>query len=358
MLDESELTQNLTTGSEHGSVEQGTASTTTAWCVLFGLLAVAISLSNAITIATFCSKTLKRKTAHYFLINLAISDLMVGMVAVPIYIYMLKSANFLQDVRFLFRFFDIVSGLASLFSITAISLERFYAIKWPLSYRIVGKRCYAIAIISTWIGACSAGVFNVLSFQGTMPTFGLSAHMAFTCVTLVIPVCVTTASYIATWVKKRKSRSRVQGFIQEEGKREKAFTRTLMVVTIVFFLTWLPFIILNAIPYQYIQLSSYDVIFILKFLHYGNSFANPLIYTLRIPEFRHTARDIACRKKSLRHVVVNTTNFTTSSNTVDGVNQAQMDLKAVHCQFDPGQIEINMKHNNSAFIVTNYFQVI
>ena len=275
------------------------------WCATFGVVAIAIVFSNVLTISGFlrmrCHSN-KKRNGHLFLLNLAVSDLLVGVVAVPMYIYMLGSGIWVSthDIRAIFRFLDIVLGLASVFSITAVSLERFVAVKWPVLYRVLKMRYYITAIALTWISAGTMAVLNVLNLLGKV------TQMLFICIAVAAPLVITAASYIGVWKMKRRSRSLSQR--RPIGPDEDAeFGRTLLIVTVVFYLTWSPFLILNVIV-MYCMTSPCQVLVIpFKLLQYGNSCADSVIYVLRFPAFRRAIKDVlraGCRCSSKMDEVI------------------------------------------------------
>ena len=59
-----------------------------AWSTVFSLVAIGIAVVHALTIMAFTTRRLVRRRALFFLISLAIADLMVGAVAIPLYIYL------------------------------------------------------------------------------------------------------------------------------------------------------------------------------------------------------------------------------------------------------------------------------
>ena len=66
----------------------------------------------------------------------------------------------------------------------------------------------------------------------------------------------------------------------------KRLTKTLLFVSILALLSWLPFLIFNCLIHLYgiqIPLKYYRLVIV---VNYFNSFANPVVYALRIPEFR------------------------------------------------------------------------
>lgn len=83
-----------------------------AWSSVFALVAIVIVAVNALTIMAFTT----------ILISLAIADMMVGAVAIPLYIYLtLKTGLQKGAVQNLFEAVDILWGLASVFTLTIIS---------------------------------------------------------------------------------------------------------------------------------------------------------------------------------------------------------------------------------------------
>ena len=55
------------------------------WSLCFGLLATLIGVENLLNIWIFLEQRL-RKRAHFLLISLAVTDLLVGLLTVPLYI--------------------------------------------------------------------------------------------------------------------------------------------------------------------------------------------------------------------------------------------------------------------------------
>ena len=107
----------------------------------------------------------KRQTLHkayYLLINLAIADLLVG-------IQMIISLG-TQSVPFRFTDYNllmfsllILFSCSSLFSLADISLERVYAVVWPLRHRTVNYRVYFGSSAFIWAAGICAAVLFILS---------------------------------------------------------------------------------------------------------------------------------------------------------------------------------------------------
>jgi len=97
---------------------------------------------------------------------------------------------------------------------------------------------------------------------------------------------------VASSKEKDRMRSRAES--------EKKLAMTVFIVTAVFVLTWLPLQVINLIYFtcgiSCPKLPPIDVIYFCKFLNYTNSLLNPVVYSLRLPEFRFVLKTIVLKK--------------------------------------------------------------
>ena len=271
-----------------------------AWSVCLGLVGLVTLVANSLTIATFSQKRL-RKPPHYLLISLACADIMVGSISIPIYTcVMLKAVEITIKTRALIWFFDFLSAMASIYTLAAVSLERLFAIGWPLRHRVTSSLTYFALVAIPWILAitvASLPLFDMFQLlpQGAMPIV-LTASYCF-------PIVLTTLTYITLWFKLRQSRISVA---EQRREKDKRLAITLIIATVVFVLTWLPFPIILSIVNFCFTCVSVDMLSSLssvsKFLHLSNSFMNSLIYILRIPEFRVAIGNLVCRKRAVTRI--------------------------------------------------------
>lgn len=59
------------------------------WCFAFGIVDMLIVMSNTLAIVVFTRSKLLRKRTNYFLLCLAIADMMVGTISLPIFVHTL-----------------------------------------------------------------------------------------------------------------------------------------------------------------------------------------------------------------------------------------------------------------------------
>ena len=278
------------------------------WCVAYAIVTVAIIFSNVAAILAFTKSRLLRKFGNYFLLNLAVADLMVGTIALPMYIHLIyispytgSSGTKVKPFQTVHIAFDVFSGMASVFTLTVISLERVYAIFGPLQYRRLSRRTYFVVLAKVWILAGAlTGTWLLDSFEIIHPKifeFAL-ALLSFTSLLVMI------ASYVALWLKiKIWSRNQHRA----AGEKERNLAVAIAIITAVFLATWTAFHIMNILVNFKTSLLDgfpYEVILLAKFLHYGNSTVNPVIYCYKISEFRRALKNLIAGKKKSRETRV------------------------------------------------------
>ena len=280
------------------------------WSLCFGLLATLIVVGNLLTIWIFLKQTL-RKRAHFLLISLAVADLLVGLLSVPQYIAINTYLDMPDPLLWfnLYQFTDIFTGIASIFTLSAISLERMYAISWPFHHRTLTFRVYIFAIAVPWILAAISAFIRLLVYLSII-TF--ESFVYFLILFQGTPLLMMCIAYFVVWKKQPTMMGN-----QNHVAREIRLAKTLFIVTGASLLTWLPFQILSLLLYfcditdfPYIEITFHTI----KFLQNSNSLVNVIIYPFRISEFKNNllqmlhcgvgARDRSIETVSLRQLRV------------------------------------------------------
>lgn len=254
-----------------------------ALCTAFGLVALTIIAGNFVTIAAFTKTRLIRRPTHYFLISLAVADLMVGAIAMPLYIFHFVDSSLWSEsqvIQALYYSFDIVSGMASVFTLAVVSVERLYAVGWPWKYRhYTPLKCYIVAVVCTWFLA----VAICCLYLGFRFKFISGMVHVVTVISLSVSLTVTCSAYSALWLRIKYRRKRRRGV-----EKDKKLAITLFVVTGIFIFTWMPFEAVIIIVHFCKQCNhpSNRLVYVIKLLQYSNSFVNTLVYSFRMQEFR------------------------------------------------------------------------
>lgn len=111
---------------------------------------------NVLVILTILQNTRMRTVTNMFLLNLAISDLLLGVFCMPFTLIGQLLRDFIFGDVFcrLISFFQAVSVSVSGWTLVAISVERFYAICHPLTSRKWQTRSHArYIILAVWLGS-------------------------------------------------------------------------------------------------------------------------------------------------------------------------------------------------------------
>ncbi|KAK2566455.1 Visual pigment-like receptor peropsin [Acropora cervicornis] len=274
-----------------------------SWCITYGLVATVIVVGNALIIGVFLQKQLPRQCRGYLIINLAIADLLVGTLALPMYIYIVYAFNYLptnKNIEIFYHVYtvtDVFSGLASVFTLACIALERIYAVCSPIEFRYKATRqVYINVIIVVWIISGTAAVAYILSTPTVINVLPVKTFTFYLTGLSVLSVLVICSAYLAIalrfhfWKKYHME--------MNASKQEMRLATVLFIITVVFVLTWSPFHIMNILVNfgdSFLYNIPVDIVYFTKLLHYGNSLANPAIYTLKIPEFRFAIRRMFCK---------------------------------------------------------------
>ena len=185
---------------------------------------------------------------------------------------------------FLYATFPIASQL----NLSLISLERLHATLFPFRHCLITNWLYFKIIITNWVISFSLAFVMVTLTQGAEPY----AWASFSVITLL----VLTVSYIIIFVNvQSNSRSRHHGSVHKERK----LSITLFIVTAVSILTILPMAIHNSLPEAIKQIwhsASADIRLILHVIYFANSIVNPLVYAIRMQEFRKAFVNLVTRR--------------------------------------------------------------
>ncbi|KAL9979891.1 hypothetical protein ACROYT_G017615 [Oculina patagonica] len=272
-----------------------------AWCAVYGLESAAIIIGNIIIIAAFAiTKSLHKKT-YLLLISLAVADLLVGAVSLPMYIHVIGGQvtqwwTLDDHVTHTQTAIEIFTSYASIFFLVAIALERLFATLSPFTHDNLKPWVYYIVIASVWVLALLLGILSFLR-EAHVGAAENEDVFIFIMVMLALSMLIVVVSYTIIAVILLRSRDKSDDF-------EKRMAVTLLILTVIFWVTWLPFKVINYIFHfdKTTTLSCtendfaclYHAVYATKFLHYFNSVVNPIVYALRVKDFRKGVRRIFC----------------------------------------------------------------
>ena len=280
--------------------------------------------SNTLVIVSFATVKNLRTFGNYFILNLAIADLIVGALICVYTPYFVSGCWPLTRPGCLaFNTIDYVVPLASTWNMAVISLDRFCSVAKPIQYRLkkgtslalglmtvpwtVGFLLYGPSVIfwSTWTGRqavpdhlCYVEFFDNADFLLFAST-----------IEFVIPFFTVSTLNVLIYVNiRRRSRSLCdhRGKADDKKKealaRDKRSARSLAILVGVFFITWAPYEIcalINPLCDFCVPDQLFEVTFWFLWL---NSFVNPLLYPFLQRRFRIAfIRILSCGRVKVGH---------------------------------------------------------
>ncbi|KAM6969880.1 dopamine receptor D1b [Aplochiton taeniatus] len=324
---------NISTVRDSQQSERDSSKRVLTGCFLFLLILTTLLGNTLVCAAVTKFRHLRSKVTNFFVISLAISDLLVAILVMP-----WKAAT--EIVGFwpfgafcnVWVAFDIMCSTASILNLCVISVDRYWAISSPFRYerKMTPKvACLMISVAWTlsilisfipvqlnWHKAQAPGYSGVNgTFVGEPPpencdaslnrTYAISSSLISFYIPVAIMIVTYTRIYRIAQVQIRRisaleraaesaknrhssmgSNMETESSFKMSFKRETKVLKTLSVIMGVFVCCWLPFFILNCMvpfceqnmpdgDFPCISSTTFDV-----FVWFGwaNSSLNPIIY--------------------------------------------------------------------------------
>ena len=265
------------------------------WFAVVLIVSLAIVTVNLLSIILFIKNSDLRTRGMYLVINLTVADTLVGAISSLQFLGFsstkCKNANSL-NVRFTWEGYMITwfifywFPLTSLTNITVISLDRMHATFRPFRHRVIKKWVYGVTISVVWVLAAmiSTAIMMLLLFDKEWSHYRyLWPSYSLLC---LFVICACYASIIV----KICCGARPQH--HGAARRQRKLTVTLLIMTIVSLLLWLPFAVATFVYYTTDSIRSLSYTKRMRLntslllLFYTNSFVDPVVYTIRMPEYR------------------------------------------------------------------------
>ena len=255
------------------------------WLAVYIPEFVIIFLINGFTVITFARNHHLRKCTTYLIINLAVADLLVGAVSGPMYIYhelTIETESGFSWKKLTVIYFEKLFANCSLLNLALLSLERLHATLFPFRHSRMMKWVYLKTVVCIWLSA-----LVLASAQAALFLTDSKANIIFWASFIIIVLSTVIVSYmIIIFNVKRNVPPQLSG----AGASDRKLTATLFVVTALS-----TFFIFPILPAALGVRESFNIRQSVSVLFYANSFVNPIVYTLRMQEFRNAAL-IRCHK--------------------------------------------------------------
>ncbi|CAG02468.1 unnamed protein product, partial [Tetraodon nigroviridis] len=287
------------------------------YMVLEVLIAVFSVLGNVLVCWAVGLNSNLQTITNFFLVSLAVADIAVGVLAIPFSIAI--STGFCSKFFgcLFMACFVLVLTQSSIFSLLAIAIDRYIAIKLPLRYNglVTGQRAQAIIAIC-WVLSIVIGLTPMMDWHGTpqdsevcpagmveclfekMVSMSYMVYFNFFgCV--LTPLLLMLAIYLCIFMAARHQlKLMVHG--ERSGstlQKEVQAAKSLAIIVGLFAVCWLPLHIINCFTLfcPGCQRAPELVMYTAIILSHANSVINPFIYAYRLREFRQTFRKIIRR---------------------------------------------------------------
>ncbi|XP_066975019.1 uncharacterized protein [Macrobrachium rosenbergii] len=142
------------------------ASLSLPYVVCEVLVAVMAVIGNALTIVVFVNERKLRRLTNYYIVSLALADLLVGMPGIPFAI--LTSVGIPRNSYMCPPMLSLLLMLCtvSIFCLVAVSVDRYWAILYPLRYsRVMTAKIARRIILLCWLAGIFLGFLPLMGWR-------------------------------------------------------------------------------------------------------------------------------------------------------------------------------------------------
>ena len=262
-----------------------------------------------------------RKTVNYFIVNMAVSDLIFPLIVIPVNVIGLAVESWHWHVSGilgsvfckLFHFSSAVTLHVSTQSLVWIAIDRFVAVVFPIKLGLISPKIRTAAIASIWM---FAGLFNSPSLiiadvvvhdnknafcNNTSDNPDVSAAISFVQLALlfIAPLVIITVLYTAIAIAlKRKNRTlsdTAQNLQSQSEKKRKQAIRMAVIIVVLFYICVIPSTLLYFVAYWSLSCPIQRLFYSLaSFVYSLSSMVNPVICLSFVESYRRGLQNIFC----------------------------------------------------------------
>lgn len=295
--------------------------------LLYSLFIVLGVVGNGVILYAILSKSIMRTARNYFIVSLAVSDLVLCSVTMPLTLWDILSHKwpFEEDTEWLCQLAHSCQGVPRFMSsmaIVAIAADRYRLIMQPerpqfgpntalfasflmfLSAIALSIPMFVSAKVKPFIEFSEFGnlsdIVNLSDILVCQDTWEGKWKMAYTVITslaqFLLPFAVVIAIYLSIFLKLRK---RPKSQHAQNNTRRRRANQMIVAITLIFFFSWLPLnafkLLVDAFPDVVLPHITGKEVVIYAFLHLcglANAIVNPFLYGYLNENFRKEYRNI------------------------------------------------------------------
>ena len=288
---------------------------------LYSILLALSLIGNLLIVALFYRNKTLRTTVHYFIVNMAISDLIMPLIYLPLVISeVYHDGLWLMDgllgallCKLIWFAWDL-STYVSILSMMGAAADRFYAVLFPMKSALFSRNKRRLIIAATWVVSVTFQahylytveiVFNANGNYCDIPwdpasykfeVFRTNSILVFYLTAVSAVVITVLYSSILFFLYRRKNNLDLgTEVIRRRVKTNQQISRMLVIIVAAFYIVWTPF---------------YVVYYIISFMHsikiscFYFSFCsnlpllypvvNPVVYYKFNANYRQGFRELLC----------------------------------------------------------------
>uniref|UniRef100_A0A673BLP7 Adenosine receptor A1 n=1 Tax=Sphaeramia orbicularis TaxID=375764 RepID=A0A673BLP7_9TELE len=279
------------------------------YIVMEVVIAVSSVIGNVMVVWAVRINRSLRDTTFCFIVSLALADIAVGALVIPLAITISIGLQTHFYSCLLVACTVLVLTQSSILALLAIAIDRYLRVKIPMSYkRVVTPRRAGTAVLLCWLVSIVVGLTPMLGWNnlqylrdnGSLVTDDLLVTCEFETVIsmdymvyfnffgwVLPPLLLMLAIYVEIFYMIHKQLNKKVSDPRRYFGKELKLAKSLALVLFLFAVSWLPLHILNCIT---LFCPSCDkpmfLIYIAIILTHGNSAVNPIVYAFRIKKFR------------------------------------------------------------------------
>ena len=266
-------------------------------------LSITATLGNALILVALRNVSSIHPPTKLLFRCLAVTDLCVGLICQPLYVY-LTIGNSIRELWYVYFFFYVVLLAVSPLTSAAISVDRLLALLLGLRYRHVVTLCRVRVVIAcVWFIAVSNASLDCVAWVLSKYKVTLASFWTFIALIMVC-IIISLFSYIKIFLTLRHQQAQVRDHVQpEQSSRVRSVLNIARYKKTVYSVAWI----------QFAMLACYGPYIVMAFLrHFGNvgysteiwiasavflclfflnSSLNPVLYCWRIKDVRQEVKN-------------------------------------------------------------------
>ena len=276
---------------------------TIAYCLI---LVFSLVGNSFIALTVYKTQTL-RKPINYFIVNMAMSDMLFPIFPFPRMLSQLYTDSWLisgplgQTLCKLVPFVVNTSSLVSVQSLVLIAVDRFGAVVFPLRSPLIGSKLCPFCILATWIVAMAVNLPYLLAYKlvenqvgqqqclvqlnavfgdlSSWANYFLPVYVVFFYIPIALLIILYSTIVIKLKLRKTPGEQSVNAD-EQRAKRNRNVLKMAIAIVLVFILCWVPYTVafmLNS--YARVRLSCEVELYsqIAVFMGFSNCAINPFI---------------------------------------------------------------------------------